>query len=122
MHEMEQTEPLLVPAVEVVSKPGRIERLRVPTWALVRPAVMGADSAATTAKTEVECNGTAPEAPRRETCIPQVIRLARQNCSLGRSVPTGTEFAEPQDALLRSSILRRDSDHLRLDAGMRRHG
>jgi hypothetical protein len=38
MHEMEQTEPLLVPAVEVVSKPGRIERLRVPTWALVRPA------------------------------------------------------------------------------------
>jgi hypothetical protein len=104
--EVERAEPVLVPAVEGVSKPGRIERPRVPIRALARPAGHGRQTRGHhRGETEVERNGIASEAPRRETCVPRFIRPAGKCDARSQFV----DAAEANDARLSANTAGRPS-------------
>ncbi len=84
MAEVERAEPLSVPAVDAVSIRARIDHLNVLIRRLARPSGRGRQARGhNRGETEVERNGTAPDALRREPRVPEPTRMSFKKASSG---------------------------------------
>ena len=82
MAEVERAEPLSVAAVNVVSIRARIDHLNVLIRPQARPSGRGRQARGDNrGETEVERNGTAPDALRREPRVPEPTRMSFEKAS-----------------------------------------